>query len=216
MKIKDGKLKKPWSTRLRANFWQKWKSFFAKNQTKIGIVLIILLGGIACSPILVFSSFNFLSSIPVFFKILAFLLFSSLFLYYFFKWTFKYVSEFSKTLKTFYSWDDGIAVLLLIYGVYSFLMQPAVGFLEEFRAELIGAGLTTLLIGNAGQAAQQVAQKQEEKKRLILQMGSPDNGFAIEAVRQLREEGWLEDGSLKGANLIGANWRANLSGIDLQ
>lgn len=36
-------------------------------------------------------------------------------------------------------------------------------------------------------------------------MGSPDNGFAVEAVRQLRSLGWLEDGSLRGANLLEAN-----------
>src|SRR5262245_34890981 len=35
---------------------------------------------------------------------------------------------------------------------------------------------------------------EQEKRRLILQMGSPDNAFAREAARQLGAEGWLKDG----------------------
>lgn len=80
-----------------------------------------------------------------------------------------------------------------------------------------------------------------EKRDLILQMGSPDNSFAIEAVRILKHRGWLYDGSLQGvylgnsnlqgadfflnSNLEGANfehvhlegaslWEANLKGVD--
>jgi len=217
MAIREEESKKPWLYRIGylsgIIAGKIWISLSNPDQTIIGIGIILFLGTIACSPILVFSSLDFFSSFPFFYKILAFLLFSGLFLYYYFKLTFKYVSVLSKTLKTFYSWDDGIAVLLFIYGIYSFAMQPPVGdFLEQFRAELIGAGIATLLIGNAGQAAQRTAQKQEEKKRLILQMGSPNNGFAIEAVRQLRQQGWLQDGSLEGTNW----YRANLSGADLK
>lgn len=197
--------KKPLFQRIREKVSEKWKSLSDKTQTFFGIVLIILLGGLACFPILVFSSYGFFSSIP--YKIPVFLVLSGIFLTVFSILPFKYISGLSKTLKTFYGWDDAIAVLLLIYGVYCFWMQPTVPFLIEFRAELIGAGIATLLIGNASQAAQ----IKEEKKRLILQMGSPDNSFSIEAVRQLRQQGWLQDGSLNGANLQ----RANLSGADL-
>lgn len=217
MTIKEEKSKKPLFQRIREKVLEKWKSFSDKTQTLIGIGVIILLGAIACSPILVFSSFNFLSSIAIFYKILVFLVFGVLFLFYFFKWTFNNVTVLSKTLKTFYGWEDGIAVLLLIYGIFCFWMQPTVSFLVEFRAELIGAGIATLLIGNASQAAQ----IQEEKKRLILQMGSPDHSFAIEAVRQLRQQGWIEDGSLKGADLAGVDLsgvglgQANMSGATL-
>lgn len=45
----------------------------------------------------------------------------------------------------------------------------------------------------------------ERKEELILQMGSPNNDFAVEAVRILRLKGWLKDGSLEYASLIGAN-----------
>lgn len=36
-------------------------------------------------------------------------------------------------------------------------------------------------------------------------MGSPNREFAIEAVRQLRQRGWLKDGTTMGAYLVGAN-----------
>lgn len=207
MTIKE-ESKKPFFHRIREKVLEKWESLPETTQTFIGIVVIILLGAIACSPILVFSSIDFFASMPFIYKMLTFVFFSVLFFYSFFKWTFKNISVLSKTLKTYYGWEDGIAVLLLIYGIYSFLMHPTVSFFVEFRAELLGAGIATLLIGNASQAAQ----IREEKKRLILQMGSPDHGFAIEAVRQIRQQGWLKDGSLKGANL----YRANLSEAELE
>ena len=53
--------------------------------------------------------------------------------------------------------------------------------------------------------------RKEAKKQLVLQMGSTDNVTATEAVRQLRERGWLIDGTLRGAYLN----HANLTGIDL-
>lgn len=56
-----------------------------------------------------------------------------------------------------------------------------------------------------------------EKRDLILQMGSPDNSFAIEAVRILTLRGWLKDGSLQDARLWKANLQeANLMGANLQ
>ncbi|NLE82926.1 MAG: pentapeptide repeat-containing protein [Chloroflexi bacterium] len=207
MTIKEEESKKPLFQRIRETVSKKWENLSDKTRAIIGIIVIVLLGGIACSPILVFSSIDFFAAMPFIYKMLTFLVLSGLFLYYYFKWTFKYVSVLSKTLKTFYGWEDGIAVLLLVCGVYNFLMWPTVGFLVEFRAELIGAGIATLLIGNASQATQ----IQEEKKRLILQMGSPDHTIAIEAARQFRLQGWLQDGSLKGVFFV----EANLSGADL-
>lgn len=118
-----------------------------------------------------------------------------------------------KWWKTYVGLEDYIALILMIVGIFCYIFPPNpdqnnfFAFLFDFRAELLGAGIATLLIGNASQAAQ----IREEKKGLILQMGSPDNSFAIEAVRQLRQQGWLVDGSLKGSNLH----RADLSGAFL-
>ncbi len=48
-------------------------------------------------------------------------------------------------------------------------------------------------------------------------MGSPDNAFAVEAVRILRVRGWLTDGSLREKDFREANLqRANLEKADLQ
>jgi len=60
-------------------------------------------------------------------------------------------------------------------------------------------------------------QRREARKRsLIMQMGSPDNALAREAVGKLRAQGWLTDETLHGAYLIFANLReADLSGANL-
>jgi uncharacterized protein YjbI with pentapeptide repeats len=73
---------------------------------------------------------------------------------------------------------------------------------------MIGISVTVLILGNADQ----YLKKEIEKRRLILQMGSPDNGFAREVLRQLDEMGLLQKGILYGADLSGAN----LSGAVLQ
>ncbi len=62
----------------------------------------------------------------------------------------------------------------------------------------------------------------QEKADLVLQMGSPNNAFAREAVRKLRARGWLQDGTICGADLSGANLQnanlkeANLRGVRLK
>lgn len=52
---------------------------------------------------------------------------------------------------------------------------------------------------------------EERKHALVLQMGSPDHAFAIEAVRILTARGWLDGGLLKGVHLT----LANLEGVHL-
>jgi hypothetical protein len=59
----------------------------------------------------------------------------------------------------------------------------------------------------------------DEKEDLILQMGSPDNAFALEAVRKLRARGWGfgEDKSLHHKSFANANLHgAKLEDINLQ
>ncbi|MEM7105662.1 MAG: pentapeptide repeat-containing protein [Bacteroidota bacterium] len=54
--------------------------------------------------------------------------------------------------------------------------------------------------------------RREEKKRLFSQFGSESNAFALDATKQLRKKGWLNDGRLSGINLIHAQLQcANLS-----
>lgn len=49
--------------------------------------------------------------------------------------------------------------------------------------------------------------EEQEKRRIIEQMGSPSNDFAVEATRLAREKGWLRDGSLRDANFDLADLR---------
>lgn len=114
--------------------------------------------------------------------------------------------------------DDLAAAVIVILGTLAFIDGPLpyipglTDFYKGLWAEMIGQGIG-VFIANAGE----YVSNQAEKKRLILQMGSPNNDFAIETVRQLRSRGWVHSGMpkkavLNGADLRGATlWGANLS-----
>lgn len=121
-----------------------------------------------------------------------------------------------------------IALVLLIIGLPGVVpghlgdLFPSglVRFHTAISAELIGMALTVLLIDTANE----LHSMRTQKEALILQMSSPDNAFATEAVRQLRAlgRGWFGDNSLHAANLSGANLQgahlsyANLQGANLE
>ena len=91
------------------------------------------------------------------------------------------------------------------------------GFFQNFGTEMVGAVITIVLLEVMLARRRENEAEQREKERLILQMGSPDNTFAVEAVRQLRARSWLLDGSLDGAFLNGADLRgANLFAANLK
>lgn len=88
-------------------------------------------------------------------------------------------------------------------------------FWQGIATELIGAAITAFLFGTVLLLFQQIQTIENEKQDTILQMGSPDNAFASEAVRIAQHKGWLTDGTLTGANLTGANLeRVNLNGAN--
>lgn len=89
----------------------------------------------------------------------------------------------------------------------SYLPAPLANFLANVSPELFGIGVTILVID----AANERRAAGERKQELALQMGSPDSGFAIEAVRILRHQNWLTDGTLRGVALT----HASLAGADL-
>lgn len=133
-------------------------------------------------------------------------------------------TKFYRIFKEYVGADDWIALVILCFGISYYLLKGCLEnypglltFYENIHAELIGIGVTVLILGNANQAIR----IKQEKRRLILQMGSPDNAFVKEAVRQLRERGWLFDGTVRGvylrkANLQGVNLvQSNLKGADL-
>jgi uncharacterized protein YjbI with pentapeptide repeats len=126
-------------------------------------------------------------------------------------------TKFSRMLQDYWGVDDWIGLGLAAAGVFYYLFKGMLinypgwhTFYESIHAELIGIGVTVLILGNANQHMR----IQQEKRRLILQMGSPDNSFAREAVRQLKfnKIKWLKDGSLNFINLS----EADLSGAHLE
>jgi len=121
----------------------------------------------------------------------------------------------------------GIALLLLaiLVGTLGYLNEHGGLYLTEtakqilkylsanISTELASIAITILVVD----ALHQHRETEREKERLILQMGSPDNAFAREAVRALRARGWLEDGSVRGAYLLLANLQeADLRDANLQ
>lgn len=118
-----------------------------------------------------------------------------------------------------------IAIVLLVIGLAGVIpgklgsyVDPEINKIHvNISPELIGIGITVLIID----AANERRVIELEKKDLILQMGSPDNAFAIEALRKLRARGWLKDGSLRKANLAGSNlqeanlYNAVMKGVNL-
>ena len=115
-----------------------------------------------------------------------------------------------------------VAIAIAVLGYLNelerlYLTETAQKFIEYLFAnvsvELASIAITMVFVD----ALYDRRETEREKKRLILQMGSPDNAFAREAVRTLRSHGWLQNGTLKGAYLEGANLQeASLGDADLQ
>ena len=89
------------------------------------------------------------------------------------------------------TWVIAIVVVALT------LVSPTDTLLGSLRTDAISTAFAVIVINELGiyRAALQ------EKRSIIEQMGSPVNDAALEAVRLARKNGWLDDGSLKGANL---------------
>ena len=80
--------------------------------------------------------------------------------------------------------------------------------IREISTELIGISIGVVAIDGL----YQIRSYQQYKQAIIYQIGSQSNDFALEAARIASLEGWLFDGSLRGAPLP----RANLQGAYLQ
>lgn len=118
-------------------------------------------------------------------------------------------------------------ILLAIVAV-AVLMAVVAGFEEgqfdwrglagNLSTELIGAVITYFIIDRI---INQQEQEQQLKERLIREMGNRNNAVSSRAVDELRERGWLSDGSLSGwflsdADLQGLYLRdANVAGMGL-
>jgi hypothetical protein len=100
-----------------------------------------------------------------------------------------------------------LAIIITVIGYRARTSNPPTStpFIDDFYAnvavDLAFTAVTILIIDVLDDRREQ----KMEKERLILQMGSPNNGTAMEAVRVLRSRGWLSDGSLNGAFLEAAD-----------
>lgn len=133
-----------------------------------------------------------------------------------------------KRWERFVDWWDvrRVAVLLLgfalLIGTVGYLNQQNkipvhlpvfADFYANITTDLLSIALTVLVIDSLNERRA----TKKEKQNLILQMSSPTNSIALEAVRILRMQGWLTDGTLHGANLLRANLqKAYLEKADLQ
>jgi len=122
-----------------------------------------------------------------------------------------------------------VLVLAFLVGTLGYLNERELLYLTETAKQILkclSANVSTDLASIAitilfVDALYQHRETEREKKQLILQMGSPDDAFAREAVRALRSHGWLQDESLKWYNLRCANLQgadlvdANLQGANL-
>ncbi len=122
-----------------------------------------------------------------------------------------------KRWQKFYEWWSLTRVLgasALVFGFVFLVIEPPISrFLSDIAPEFFGIGVTVLLIDWANERRSTA----EEKAALILQMGSDDRAFAVEAARILRQKEWLMDGSLNGKRFSQARLqKANLENSQLQ
>jgi len=104
-----------------------------------------------------------------------------------------------------------VAAIGFVLLAFVFLLvgeQISGDFYANIITESLSIAATVLIID----FAREHSAKRRRKRDLIEQMGSPSNDFAREAVRLLRREGWLSDGSLRGKDFQ----RANLEGAHLK
>ena len=90
----------------------------------------------------------------------------------------------------------------------TFVKKTFDDFYTNVGTELASIAITVLIIDRLHHHHDD----ENEREALILQMGSPDHSFAIEAVRILAAKNWLKNGSLANAHLN----HADLEGVNLQ
>lgn len=113
---------------------------------------------------------------------------------------------------------DGFAVGLLFFG----LCLASIGLTFEPRAlnellrVLVDEWTPSFVIDGMLLLVVNRIIKRNERLRVLAQVGSLSNEFALDAVRRARSEGWLIDGSTRGKDLQRARLAdSDLSGADL-
>ena len=113
-----------------------------------------------------------------------------------------------------------IGFLIFVFGYYNQhpagwnLQSITTDFYANLSTELFSIAITVLVIDSLYKYNERLA----DKKRFILEMGSPDNGIALRAVQIMqREYSYLVDGSLRYKFFMSANLNgAYLSSAELE
>ncbi|MCC9062292.1 pentapeptide repeat-containing protein [Flavobacterium piscisymbiosum] len=102
----------------------------------------------------------------------------------------------------------GVLTLLIFHNYpESWIFKPFVqDTYANFSFELLSISATILLINYLYENKE----IENNKKRLIRELGSEDKGFTSRALKEIKELGYLTDGSLNGIDLS----KANLEGLD--
>jgi hypothetical protein len=110
-----------------------------------------------------------------------------------------------------------VIALALLIGAWGIFYNHGKSWDEIWLAlapEMVGIAITVFAIEElyrwADQRAQQRVEErlaEERKRNIIAQMRSPARDFAPEATRQVKRNGWLYDGSLRGKFLANVNWQ---------
>lgn len=121
--------------------------------------------------------------------------------------------------------DYIVAFIILIIGILYYFIGDLLSncegwyfFYKDIHTELIGIGITVLIISSATNYSQKQI---KNSQKAIERLKSPSKEVAKEAVNELSNEGWLYDGSVSGspiqhAYLAGADLSyANLSSADI-
>lgn len=108
----------------------------------------------------------------------------------------------------------GIGLIFLHFYPHNWYFNKIISEVyANFSAEFISIAITILLINYLYDSKE----KQNLKKRLIRDLGSEERSTCSNALLELKENGWLTDGTLKNAKLSNANlMNLDLSGADLE
>lgn len=89
---------------------------------------------------------------------------------------------------------------------------------QSASTEMFGAFMTAVILAVAVGAIQSAEAENRRKEALVLSMSSQiSNEFAREAIRQLKFNGWVTDGTLRNQTFVGAQLQdATLDGADMR
>lgn len=112
----------------------------------------------------------------------------------------------------------GILVGVVLFPLIGLVSADFQSFLYDLAPEAVGIVFTVLVLNRFDQ----IREDRQTYERLVREMHSRYNQFALQAIEELRVLGWLSDGRLHGHDLRGSDWRdanlyqASLKNCDLQ